>query len=75
MPVEQQRCAPVLHRRRKRLDVIDLPALVGCGETQQDSGDVGRAERIRKLIREPRHILRDHEIKARGGAPRFGRSL
>jgi hypothetical protein len=55
--------------------VIDLPALVGCGEAQQDSGDVGRAERVRKLIREPRRILRGHEIKARGGAPRFGRSL
>ena len=47
MPVEEQRCALVLHRRRKRLDVIDLPAFVGIRQAQQDGGDVGGAERVR----------------------------
>ena len=69
MPVEQQRRALVLHRRRKRLDVIDpRRASSVCGQAQQDGGDVGRAERLRKLICE---LLPgscgSHEIEPRAG--------
>jgi hypothetical protein len=75
MPVEQQGSALALHRRARRLDVVHPPALVGLRQAQQDRGDVGGAECLRKLMREVRRIAWGHEIETRGGAPRFGRIL
>src|SRR5262249_23743869 len=36
-------------------------------------GNAGGVERLRQPLGEPGRVLRGHEIKARGGAPRIGR--
>src|SRR5215472_13323650 len=71
--IEEKRRALTLHRRRERLGVIDASALVGLRQAQQHGGNVGGVERLRQPLREPGRVLRGHEIKARGGAPRIGR--
>ena len=67
---QKQRHAALLHARRNRLDLIDLRALVGVGQIHESRGHT-RAERLGEKVRMPRKLLRNHEIQARRGAPRF----
>jgi hypothetical protein len=75
MSVEEKGRAFVLYRRRERLDVVDPRALVAIRQTQQHGGNVGCSERFGESLREPRSIVRGHQVKARSRTPRFGRSF
>ena len=74
MAIDQQRRAPVLDRRRQRLDARDHRALVGLAKPHQHRGDVGRGEQAGKRRRQLRRIvdIRRREIEARHRARRNG---
>jgi hypothetical protein len=70
MAVEQQGRAGVLNRRRKRLDAVDLAALVAIREAHQHRGDVGGRKQARERARKRGRIC---DLGGREIQPRYGR--